>query len=116
MCVYFDDVLFGAEDPYQFRLDAGFLSEAEAAAVSEFHALAESYSAPNGDDWNNRAILEDPDWQEIVRAAQMAQNSLLELSKDQAEIESLTYPEHWDVDGGTYRSNRTGSAIVRLSG
>jgi len=114
MCVYFDDVLWGEDEPYRRRLEGGFLSETEVAAVAEFHALADGHKSPNGDDWNSRAILEDLAWQEVVRAAEQAQHRLLPLLSDPAEREALTRPEHWDDQDETYRAQRTGATIVRL--
>lgn len=114
MCVYFDDVLFGEAEPYRRRLEAGFLTAAEVAAVADFHALADVHKSPNGDDWDSFAILEGAAWEKVVSAAQQAQHRLLPLLSDPAEIEALTQPEWWADKGGVFRAQRSGSTIVRL--
>jgi hypothetical protein len=114
MCVYFDDVLWGEDDPYSRQVDAGILNDIEAAAVADFHALADQYKSPTGDDWDAHAILNDPAWQQVVAAAQQAQCRLLAVLTNSAEIEAVKQPEHWDGADGTYRAQRTGSTIVRL--
>jgi hypothetical protein len=113
MCVYFDDVLFG-EASYKQRLDSGYVSEAEVAAVTEFHTLADGHQSPNGDDWDIRAVLDDPAWQEVVAAAERARQRLLPLLSDPAEREALAQPEQWIQEGEVYRAQRTGATIVRL--
>jgi len=114
MCVYFDDVLWGEDDPYGRRVEAGILTDIEAAAVVEFHALADQYKSPTGDDWDVHAILNDPAWQQVVVTAQHAQCRLLAVLTNVAEIDAATQPERWDGADGTYRAQRTGSTIVRL--
>lgn len=112
MCSYFDDAFLGEDDAYEKRIATGMLSEEEAAAVAEFHAVAERYKKPTGDDWDVRAILQDAEWHAVVDAAQIAQERLLPLLADGAERDALTQPLDWKEQGGTYRANLIGSYIV----
>jgi hypothetical protein len=113
MCVYFDDVLFGDKD-YTTRIEQKSVTEAEVAAVANFHALAAAYENPNGDEWDNSAILADPKWQEVVHAAQHAKQRLLPLLSREEERLALTQPERWVQEGQTFRSLGAGGTITRL--
>ena len=94
MSGYFDEAYLREPDAYNTRLAAGQVSSAEVAAVSRFHSLAESYESPTEDDWNSEAILRDPKWQEVVAAAQDAQQRLLSLLTDETEKDALTKPRY----------------------
>jgi hypothetical protein len=113
MCGYFDDAYLGEESAYEKRLASGRISGAEIDAVADFHMLAAAYESPTGDDWDVKAILDDPAWQKLVEAAREAQRHLLPLLIDQAERAALTRPLIWKEDNGTYRAAATGSTIVR---
>lgn len=114
MCSYFDDAYLSEENAYAKRLAVGKLTEEEVTAVAEFHTLAEGYESPTGDDWNSAAVLADPRWREVVRAAQRAQARLLPLLSDPNEREALTEPLFWREHNGAFRADLTGSSIVRL--
>ncbi len=92
MSGYFDEAYLREPDAYDRLLAAGQVTPAERAAVSKFHSLAECYESPRGDDRNSEAILRDPKWQEVVSAAGVAQERLLELLTDDAERKALTTP------------------------
>jgi hypothetical protein len=92
MSSYFDEANLREENAYQDRLASGEVTTAEVEAVAAFHSLAESYESPGNDDGNSQAILRDPKWQEVVRAAQDAQGRLLRLLTDETEKEALTKP------------------------
>jgi hypothetical protein len=92
MSDYFDEAYLREPDAYDKRLAAGQVTAAEVAAVSKFHSLAECYESPSGDDGNSEAILRDPQWQEVVAAADGAQKQLLLLLTDDAERKALTTP------------------------
>ncbi len=81
--------------------------------MAEFHALAEAYESPAGDDWDSEAVLADPRWQEVVRQAQRAQARLLPLLSDPAERKALTEPLVWRDHNGGFQADLTGSSIVR---
>ena len=69
MCCYFDDTLHGQSlDKWH---EKGFLSEPEVAACRKFHNLANSYTPPKGGNkGDDRMILADPKWHNVVAAAQ----------------------------------------------
>ena len=83
MSSYFDEANLREENAYQNRLASGQVTTAEFAAVTAFHSLAETYESADNDDGNSQAILSDPNWQEVVRAAQNAQRRLLALLTDE---------------------------------
>lgn len=88
MCSYFDDLGLQVVD-YQGRIDAGFVTEEEVAAINEFHQIADGYQSPT-DDYDHRAILDDPKWHEVVKAAQKAKQQLLALISDNKERQDLS--------------------------
>lgn len=112
MCSYFDDAYLGEADAYEKRLARGHLSPDEAAAVAEFHALAQRYESPNGNDWDAEAVLRDPNWQKVVDAGQRAQQRLLPLLTDSTERAALTQPLHWEERDGAFHADALGSLIV----
>jgi hypothetical protein len=112
MCSYFDDAYLGEDDAYEKRLAAGKLSKEEVAAVAEFHAIAERYKSPTGNDWDVQAILQDAEWQTVVDAAKRAQERLLPMLTDSPERDALTQPLDWDERGGIYSADLIGSRIV----
>lgn len=90
--VYFDDLLFGdASGGYAAAIAEGLLSEEEAAAASTLHALLDRYKAPT-DDYDHRAILEDPAWHRVVGAARETQASLSTIIVQPEERASLLLP------------------------
>jgi hypothetical protein len=112
MCSYFDDTFMGDEDALQRRVGRGHLTEEEAVAVEQFHALADAYESPGGDDYDDDAILADPKWHAVVDAAEQAKQRLLPLLKEPAEREALMQPLHWDEEGRGWRTDLTGSIIT----
>jgi len=80
MCCYFDDCGLTEHDGgYAEAFRVGLVSQAEAEAVADFHALADAYNAPRNDDYDDAAVLADPDWLTVVDAAQVAQGRLASL-------------------------------------
>ena len=105
MCCYFDDAGLSDQDSYNERIARGYLTSAEANAVAEFHLLADQYQAPAGDDYDDRAILDDPAWRNVVEAAQRAQASLLLLLGDPTEVAALTKPLFWERTGYGFKAS-----------
>ena len=112
MCSYFDDAYLGDEDAYEKRLARGHLSTNEAVVVADFHALAQRYESPDGDDYDAEAVLGDPNWKKVVEAAQHARQRLLPLLTDSTEIAALTQPLYWEERDGTFYAEAIGSRIV----
>jgi hypothetical protein len=95
--VYFDDLLLGAANGgYAARIAEGLLSDEEAAAASTLHALLDRYEAPI-DDYDHRAILEDPAWHRVVGAAREAQASLSTIVVQPEERASLLLPSEYAI-------------------
>jgi hypothetical protein len=82
-CGYFDDLALG--HGYGDAVEEGLVSLAEVALVLEFHAKADSYQPPAGDEHDHRAILDDPAWQVVVAAAQAAWTALTSTISDPGE-------------------------------
>ena len=61
------------------------MSLEEAEAVRDFHAAADSYEAPAGDDYNHQAILSDPAWKHVVSLAEEARLRLLSIVTEPSE-------------------------------
>jgi len=86
ICCYFDELaLNDCDGGYARMLGLGFLTEAEIAAVAEFHRLFDQYDSPGNDDFDDEAVFNDPAWREVVAAAQRAQEKLLPLLDDPEE-------------------------------
>jgi hypothetical protein len=56
--------------------EKGWLSPAETAILLEFGQLLLTHKSPTGNDFDHEAVLNDPAWHAVVRAAQLAQQSL----------------------------------------
>lgn len=89
-CCYFDDLGLSTGG-YKAALEAGLLSDVEAAAVAEFHKAADVYKSPT-DDFDHVAILADPRWTDVVTAARQACVGLLRVLEEPVERELLTSP------------------------
>ncbi len=83
MCCYFDDLSLSSG--YTGVIEDGLVSRKEANAVHEFHAVADAYKAPDGDDHNHSAILSDPAWLRVVSLADAARGQLLEIITEPSE-------------------------------
>ncbi|WP_459211402.1 hypothetical protein [Aquimarina rhabdastrellae] len=64
MCSYFDDLDIG--DGYEKVLALNFVSIPEYESIEKWHKLLSVYNAPNDDDYDNKAILQDKKWLEII--------------------------------------------------
>lgn len=89
-CCYFDDLDL-SDDGYARALDEGLVSEAEVAAVADFHNFTDTYESPT-DDYDHQAILMDANWTEVVALAKRAQAALLSLIEDPDERHMLGGP------------------------
>jgi hypothetical protein len=54
----------------------GWITQAEASTLKGMAQLIERYVPPRGDDYDHQAILSDPAWFEVSRAAQAATQTL----------------------------------------
>src|ERR1035438_7934648 len=54
----------------------GLVTQQEYEAVTQFHKSLEAYSAPENDEFDHAAILDDPAWQSVVHEADDARSAL----------------------------------------
>jgi hypothetical protein len=112
MSSYFDETNLREESAYQDRLASGQVTTAEIEAITAFHSLAETYESPHNDDGNSQAILRDPNWQAVVRAAQDAQRRLLGLLTDETEKEALTKPLYGRERVDSFQADLSGISAI----
>jgi hypothetical protein len=67
----------------------GWLHALEFGIMNEFGLVLSDYSALCGDDYNNAAILEDPEWHAVVAAARFATQKVLAVITDESERKTL---------------------------
>jgi hypothetical protein len=77
MCCYFDDLLCGMN--YDQLYEDGYVSEQEKDALIEWHTALNGYNSPQNNDYDDAAILNDPEWIRIVTLGAMAWKRLLVL-------------------------------------
>lgn len=87
MCSYFDDTLHQRD--YSWALSQGLVTPREAEAVASLHQALLSYKAPDGDDFDNLAVLRDPAWRAITTEAATIQVRLLALLTAPSELQML---------------------------
>jgi len=75
---YFEQI--GLREGYGYAVENRIVSAGEALAAKAFHELLSAYQPPNGDQFDHRAILEDPNWLAVSNAAEKAFEALLRLS------------------------------------
>lgn len=101
--VYFDDLALGdVGGGYAARIAEGLLSDEEAAAASRLHALLDRYESPT-DDYDHRAILEDPEWHRVVGAVREVQASLSAIIVQPEERARLLLPSEHAVAAAAKR-------------
>jgi hypothetical protein len=83
MCTYFDDISLSSG--YAGFVEDGLVSQDEADIVRDFHAAADAYTPPNGDDYDHSVILSDPAWLNVVSLADEARLRLLEILAEPSE-------------------------------
>jgi hypothetical protein len=91
----------------QFARDRGHLSAKEFELLASLHEALISYQAPGLNDYDSRAVLEDPAWQAVVAKAERIRQQLLTLTVDPIERSYLmgqigTQEPH--IAGSTYQS------------
>lgn len=74
MCCYFNDLLCGLT--YSQLVENGYVSEQEKAALLDWHNAVDGYSSPGNDDYDDAAILNDPEWIRIVALGAEAHKEL----------------------------------------
>ena len=87
MCSYLDDLLH--DRGYHWASNEGLITEEEVQTVAALHGLLDRHEAPQGDDYDNEKVLNDPAWHEVVKSAKEAQASLLAILNDPDEKRAL---------------------------
>lgn len=64
MCSYFDDLAI--DDNYKYQLDKGWVSKKEYEIIEDWHIALDKYNSPKNDNYDNEAILNDPNWLNIL--------------------------------------------------
>jgi len=60
----------------------GWLSPGETQILLEFGRVLLSHKSPTGNDFDNEAVLNDPAWHEVARAAQAARHRISTLARN----------------------------------
>ena len=74
MCCYFDDLLCGLS--YSQLVENGYVSEQEKTTIIEWHTALDDYDSPRNDDYDDVAILNDPEWIRIAALGAVAWGKL----------------------------------------
>lgn len=77
------------DDQLSFAREQGWLNEREFNILSRFRRILIAYSPPEGNCYDNAAVLADPGWQLVVEAAGRARQELLSITTDRLEREML---------------------------
>jgi len=64
MCSYFDDL--NISNGYEKLIDNGLVTQVEFDSIAEWNNSLSEYDSPNNDDYDNKAVLNDPKWAEII--------------------------------------------------
>jgi hypothetical protein len=83
---YSDDLILS--DGYSWAVEKGFLSPDEAKAVAPMHELLNAYKESSSH-FDHDAILADPGWIQITKAAEQTRQRLLETLTDANEQQIL---------------------------
>ena len=67
----------------------GWLSAQELKILEDLHRKLDAHSAPGGNEYDNAAVLADPEWHVVVAAAERAKQQLLSIVHKQCERETL---------------------------
>lgn len=86
ICGYFDDLELN--NGYESFVKEGFVRQEEAALVSEFHELLNSYlSRPEKNSLNDQNILRDIEWINLTKLAKENWEKLKVIITDEREME-----------------------------
>ncbi len=73
---YFDDTL--SDFDYSHYIGIDWISQQEYEMLKEWHSELHKYETPNNDDYDEKAILDDIKWIEIVKKGEQAREKLFE--------------------------------------
>ena len=85
MCSYFDDL--NISDGYEKLINSGLVTQTEFESIAEWNNSLSEYDSPNNDDYNNKAVLNDPKWLEIIEIGiKSIENLKPKLSKSERSL------------------------------
>lgn len=84
MCSYFDDLAI--DNNYKYQLDKGWVTKKEYELIEDWHIALDKYKSPKNDNYDNEAILSDPNWLNIL---EIGIKSREELAKTLNESERV---------------------------
>lgn len=87
MCSYFDDLAI--DDNYKYQLDKGRVTKKEYELIEDWHIALDKYNSPKNDNFDNEAILNDPNWLNILEIGIKAKEELVK-TLNESEIDFLT--------------------------
>lgn len=76
---------FPDEDQLHFSKNKGVLTNEEFDLLFQLERVLAAYAPPNGNEWDNEAVLADPAWRLVVEKAQNVKIRLLNLVNDPTE-------------------------------
>ena len=79
MCSYFDDLAIA--ENYKYQLDKDWVTNSEYELIEDWHIALDKYNSPNRD-FDNEAILNDPEWIKILQIGIAARNNLAKILND----------------------------------
>jgi hypothetical protein len=80
---------YPADDQLQDGVHWCYLSAEEFETLRELHSALVGHEAPNGNDYDNAAILNDPAWHNVVALAERTRQRLLESVEEPIERQAL---------------------------
>jgi hypothetical protein len=80
MCSYFDDL--GLDNNYKDPLQRGLLTNQEFEIIKNWHEELYKYKSLGNNDYDDIAILNDPEWLKILQIGLVAKNKLAEILSD----------------------------------
>ncbi|MCU0402724.1 MAG: hypothetical protein MUE75_17260 [Algoriphagus sp.] len=87
MCSYFDDL--GIDDHYKHPIDKGWLTDQEFEIIKNWHEALDKYNTTKNYDYDHAAILDDPNWLEILHIG-LTMKSKLAQTLNEKEKKILT--------------------------
>lgn len=81
---------FPDHDQISHAHQQGRLTAGEFKILDELGRVIDAYSPPRNDHYDNAAVLDDPAWHSVVKAADRAKQRLLSIATDQHEREMLS--------------------------
>lgn len=91
MCSYFDDLAI--DNNYKYQLDKGWVTKKEYKLIEDWHIALDKYNSPKNENYDNEAVLNDPNWLNILEIGIKTRE---ELAKTLNESEIIFLTEEID--------------------